>query len=163
MRPLIHLCLGFALLCAGCAYDGTIVRKESRILPFSESLGIDAIYKFELRDRAGQLHWQMVTPEVFASYAQGDYFNDLQIPERLLEPTAPDSTLPRVPRRGPTEIRQIPYQPIRTTAVPPKHKSSVASHAHRRKHTKTLAKRTKHRKSQRKLARKHHSAKRDAA
>ncbi|HEX3817253.1 MAG TPA: hypothetical protein VHW03_03075 [Chthoniobacterales bacterium] len=163
MRPLIHLCLGFALLCAGCAYEGTIVHKEFRILPFSESLGIDAIYKFELRDRAGQLHWQMVTPEVFTSYSQGDYFNDLQIPASPLETPPPGTTLPRVPRRGPTEIRQIPYQPIRTTAVSTHRKTAVAARSLRAKHAKSLAKKAKSRKSRRKLARRHRHTERNPA
>lgn len=37
-------------------------------------------YAFYLRDRQGNARWQLVTPEVFARYQVGDYFNDLQSP-----------------------------------------------------------------------------------
>jgi hypothetical protein len=35
-------------------------------------------YAFYLRDRQGNGRWQLVTPEVFACYEVGDYFNDSQ-------------------------------------------------------------------------------------
>ena len=35
-------------------------------------------YAFYLRDKQGTAHWQLVTPEVFARYEMGDYFNDAQ-------------------------------------------------------------------------------------
>jgi hypothetical protein len=35
-------------------------------------------YAFYLRDRQGNARWQLVTPEVFARYGIGDYFNDCQ-------------------------------------------------------------------------------------
>jgi hypothetical protein len=35
-------------------------------------------YAFYLRDRQGNSRWQLVTPEVFARYEVGDYFNDCQ-------------------------------------------------------------------------------------
>jgi hypothetical protein len=35
-------------------------------------------HAFYLRDRGGNAHWQSVTPEVFARYQEGDYFNDRQ-------------------------------------------------------------------------------------
>jgi hypothetical protein len=36
------------------------------------------MYAFLLKDNAGAVRRQMVTPEVFERYAEGDYFNDLQ-------------------------------------------------------------------------------------
>jgi hypothetical protein len=115
MRLTSSLLLTVILALTGCAYEGTVVRKDFRLVPFSESLGIVAIYKFELRDKSGQIHTQMVTPEVFATYAVGDYFNDLQIPGRAALPAPPEESLPPVPRRGPTEEQEIPYQPIGTS------------------------------------------------
>jgi hypothetical protein len=35
-------------------------------------------YAFYLRDRQGTNRWQLVTPEVFARYEVGEYFNDAQ-------------------------------------------------------------------------------------
>lgn len=66
----------FALLLGSCAYEGAIVQKEFRPLPFTDSLGVDGIYTFKLRDRDGYVHSQMVTADVFARYALGSYFKD---------------------------------------------------------------------------------------
>ena len=78
MRPTFLLYPGIATLLAGCAIQGVIVKKNARPLPFIDSLGMDGIYKFKLRDQQGHIWSQMVTPEVFAQYQLGDYFNDLQ-------------------------------------------------------------------------------------
>jgi hypothetical protein len=64
-----------APLLIACAYQGTIVQKAGQPLPFTYSLGIDASYKFALRDRLGHVRWQLVPAEVFNSYRVGDYFN----------------------------------------------------------------------------------------
>ena len=77
MRPHFFLIIS-ALFFAGCARQGVIVQKESRPSPFYHSLGIEGSYAFMLRDSAGTLHRQMVTPDVYERYAEGDYFNDLQ-------------------------------------------------------------------------------------
>lgn len=58
------------------ANKGTIIDKIGRPLPFAYSCGIDATYKFALRDRLGQVRWQLVSSEVFHCYQVGDYFND---------------------------------------------------------------------------------------
>lgn len=63
---------------ASCAYEGVIVRKDSSPLPLYESVGVDGSYKLALRDRTGAVRSQLVTPEVFEGYAEGEYFNDLQ-------------------------------------------------------------------------------------
>jgi hypothetical protein len=149
MRLISTLCLLTALFFAGCAYEGTVVRKEYRPLPFSYSLGIDGIYKFELRDRAGRIHSQLVTPLVFANYEIGDYFNDLQPlpPDAFQRGPAPlEPPMLRPPVRGTPEYEDIPEQPRRTTSVP-QTAPRTAVPASR----KVLAK--KHRKSHRRLAR----------
>lgn len=74
--PIVSLLL--ALFLTSCANEGVIVRKDSGPLPFYESLGMDGSYKFVLRDSAGSLHRQLVTPDIFERYAVGDIFNDLQ-------------------------------------------------------------------------------------
>jgi hypothetical protein len=67
-----------AILLTSCANQGVIVRKDSGPMPFYESLGIDGSYKFAVRDGAGSMHRQLVTPEVFERYAVGQNFNDLE-------------------------------------------------------------------------------------
>lgn len=65
------------------AFDGVIVAKTAAPLPFYLSVGVDGSYKFLLRDRAGAIHSQLVTPEVFGAYRVGQYFNDLAAPPPL--------------------------------------------------------------------------------
>ena len=72
------ICLIAVSLLSGCAYEGVVVDKRSRPLPFPESLGVDGMYSFKLRNHAGEVHSQMVTAYVFYNYRVGDYFNDLQ-------------------------------------------------------------------------------------
>ena len=90
----------------GCAYEGTIVEKYSRLRPDSSMIGTEGVhsfvfrgplgtsrlpigvpnpmfwtessglYKFLLRDQQGHVRSQLVTPEVFARCQVGDYFND---------------------------------------------------------------------------------------
>lgn len=67
-----------ALLLTSCANEGVIVRKDSSAMPFYHTLGIDGSYKLALRDNAGAVRSQLVTPEVYQGYAEGEYFNDLQ-------------------------------------------------------------------------------------
>jgi len=67
-----------ALFLSSCANQGVVVRKAAYPLPFYHSVGVDGSYKFALRDNAGAVRSQLVTPEVFEKYAEGDYFNDLQ-------------------------------------------------------------------------------------
>ena len=116
MRFFLFIVLLAVLIFPGCAYQGKVVRKEFRALPFSESLGVDAIYTFQLRDRAGEIHSQMVTPEVFANYEVGDYFDDLQAaPAHDYRPAAPlPPALEPLPGRRPLEYYETPYRPLRS-------------------------------------------------
>ncbi len=75
MRFIVSLLLA-PLFLTSCANQGVVVQKESRPHPFYESVGIENVYTFMLRDDAGVIHRQMVTPEVFERYAIGDRFND---------------------------------------------------------------------------------------
>jgi hypothetical protein len=77
-----------APLLTSCANQGVIVRKDSGPLPFYESLGVDGSYKFAVRDSAGGVHRQLVTPEVFEHYAVGQYFNDQDVTALQREPSA---------------------------------------------------------------------------
>jgi hypothetical protein len=67
-----------AVLLGSCAYQGTIVQKDTTPLPFEHSYGLDGSYAFLLRDSTGSLRRQIVTAEVYNEYAIGEYFNDLQ-------------------------------------------------------------------------------------
>jgi hypothetical protein len=67
-----------AALLTSCANEGVVVQKSALPFPFYHSLGMEGKYTFVLRDKAGTMRRQMVTPEVFERYAIGEYFNDLQ-------------------------------------------------------------------------------------
>jgi hypothetical protein len=114
-QTLLFLCVGPLLI--ACANRGTIVQKTGRPLPFAYSLGIDASYKFALRDRPGHIRWQLVSGEVFNSYRVGDYFNDesptpprrrgYSKDQKEAAPICPYETIPiQVPRFQP-----IPLEP----------------------------------------------------
>jgi len=87
------------LFLSGCAFQGVVIEKRFRPLPFYDSLGMDGIYKFELRDRAGHVRTQMVTPQVFAAYEVGDYFSDLR-PVPWSNPNDVKSTRPMAANRA---------------------------------------------------------------
>lgn len=134
MRLSLLACLLSTVFIAGCAQEGVIVQKNSSPQPFYHSLGIDGSYTFLLRDRAGSVHRQLVTPEVFERYAVGDYFNDLQPgPARasdgknMVTATAPEKSRQRVAR-------------VQKAA-----KSRHTAAAHQRKARKNVSRRTKHR------------------
>jgi len=74
LQTFLFLYLGPLLIAR--AYQGTIVEKAGRPLPFAYSLGIDASFIFALRDHFGRVRWQLVSAEVFNSYRVGDYFDD---------------------------------------------------------------------------------------
>ncbi len=92
MRLIISLVLLGALFLTSCANQGVIVQKESRPHPFYESVGIEHVYTFMLRDEAGAIHRQMVTPEVFERYAIGDRFND-ELPTPAVNDTREPKTV----------------------------------------------------------------------
>jgi len=90
----------------GCAFEGTIVEKNSWLRPDASMIGTEGVYsfvfrgptgtsrlpitvpnpqfwtessgsyKFLLRDQQGHVRSQLVTAEVFARCQVGDYFND---------------------------------------------------------------------------------------
>lgn len=103
--------LSFTLLLGSCAYEGTIVKKEFRPLPFTDSLGVDGLYTFKLRDRDGYVHSQMVTADVFARYALGSYFADGKWFSGIypLPPADASFNSPALLRR-PLETTDTPYR-----------------------------------------------------
>lgn len=130
MRIKFSLSLLSAALLTGCAHEGVVVQKEASPLPFYHSLGVDGSYAFMLRDRAGVVRRQIVTPEVFANYALGDYFNDLQ--------------------PGPTrDGKSADYKEVRTAA---KKSTTVDRIASSRKGTKSHQLASKARKTKRNIA-----------
>ena len=89
----------------------------------------NAVCKFILRDRAGNVRSQLVTPEVFARYQAGDYFNDLQ----------------PAPPRGKHEAKNgTSVETIRVTAVQRRAKSYVRHKTQARSSKRAVAKRKSH-------------------
>lgn len=95
MRLSILLCFVAILLSTGCAYEGVIVQKNATESPFYESVGIDGSYSFMLRDSAGVVRRQLVTPQVYVRYEVGEYFNDLQPGPALRDPKSDGKTMMR--------------------------------------------------------------------
>ena len=158
MRSKLRLFCLVAMLLAGrafgCAFEGTIVEKYSRLRPDASMIGTEGVhsfvfrgptgtsrppvgvpnpqfwtgssgsYKFPLRARQGTVRSQLVTPEIFARCQVGDYFND----------------------RGPACARPDSKDSKTVTAV-----------VHRRRSHRTAQVRRKHRKVA--MHRRHHSAK----
>jgi hypothetical protein len=129
LQTFLFLCVGPLLI--ACAYQGTIVKKAGRALPFAYSFGVDASYKFALRDRFGHTRWQLVSAEVFHAYHVGDHFNDADLvpprhrcyskDEKEVAPISPHETIPiHVPRFQP-----IPLEP---RAVRTLHPDTAARH-----------------------------------
>lgn len=102
LRPTTTIGLACGILLSGCANQGTLVRKDYRELPFFYSLGVEGIYRFELRDRDGHIRDQMASAEVFANYEEGEHFNDLAAPpSRGRAPTGAEPMV--IPARRPLE------------------------------------------------------------
>ncbi|MGI8891340.1 MAG: hypothetical protein ACR2G0_11235 [Chthoniobacterales bacterium] len=59
------------------AARGVVERKDFRPTPLSGSLGLEGIYRLELRGADHKLRRQMVTREVFFAYEIGDHFSEL--------------------------------------------------------------------------------------
>ncbi|MBA2271848.1 MAG: hypothetical protein H0W20_14825 [Chthoniobacterales bacterium] len=78
MRLPILVCTACAAFLTSCAYEGVIVQKDAQPLSLYHTAGVEGSYAFLLRDNAGTVRRQIVTPEVYNQYAIGEYFNDLQ-------------------------------------------------------------------------------------
>jgi len=113
LQTFLFLYLGPLLL--ACAYQGTIVEKAGRPLPFAYSLGIDASFKFALRDHLGRVRWQLVSAEVFNSYRVGDYFDgESPMPPRRRRCSMDGKEVVRIwaPGHETIPIRVPRFQPI---------------------------------------------------
>ncbi len=64
------------------AAEGVITNKTFRSTPLSHSLGVDGIYKFEVRDKNNKVRRQMVTREVFLAYEIGQEFAEGAAPAK---------------------------------------------------------------------------------
>jgi hypothetical protein len=80
-------CIACVAILSGCSYEGKIVRKEFKPLPFYSALGVRGLYRFEVRCRDGQIRRQVVSANVYADYKPGDYFSDR--PEQISSPAPP--------------------------------------------------------------------------
>lgn len=84
---LMFSCIACVAILSGCSYEGKIVRKEFKPLPFYSALGVRGLYRFEVRCRDGQIRRQVVSANVYADYKPGDYFSDR--PEQISSPAPP--------------------------------------------------------------------------
>ena len=57
--------------------SGVVINKTFRSMPLTHSLGVDGIYKLELRDKNNRVRRQMVTRAVFLAHEIGDVFDEL--------------------------------------------------------------------------------------
>ena len=67
------------------AVRGVVVNKTFRPTPLSHSLGVDGIYRLELRGEDKKVRRQMVTKEVFLAYEIGDKFDEQARPAAVKE------------------------------------------------------------------------------
>ena len=82
-KTLLPLVLLLVLFCNGTegspfahwAARGVVVNKTFRPTPLSGTLGVDGIYKLELRDEKNKVRRQMVTRDVYLAYEVGDEFD----------------------------------------------------------------------------------------
>ena len=137
MRLRFAAIIGSCALLASCAYQGVVVDKSARELPFSETVGTPASLSFMLRDNTGVVHRQLVTPEVFASYQVGDYFNDMQ-PAGSRPARAPEdkvmltASAPSVHASAPITRVAVATPPTKHVASPtPKHSTKLAAKKHK--------------------------------
>lgn len=132
MRFSILVCVTCAALLTSCAYEGVIVQKDARPLPFTHTAGVEGSYAFLLRDNAGTVRRQIVTPEVYNQYAVGEYFSDLQPPSAGRDPI--DAKVVRTAALStPLSSTQVASarkaNTARTVAAKPASKSAVAKTA----------------------------------
>lgn len=108
MRISIPLCIACAALLTSCAYEGTIVQKDARPLPFTHTAGIEGSYAFLLKDSTGAVRRQLVTAEVYNQYAIGEYFNDAQPPSARRDVIDPKVVkTPMVAAKKPTATQRL--------------------------------------------------------
>ncbi|MEO8043265.1 MAG: hypothetical protein ABI674_00030 [Spartobacteria bacterium] len=62
------------------AARGVVVNKSFRSTPLSHSLGLDGIYRLELKGADKKVRRQMVTREIFLAYQIGDEFDEHATP-----------------------------------------------------------------------------------
>ena len=153
----------------GCAFEGTIVEKHSRLRPDASMIGTEGVYSFVfrgptgtsrlpitvpnpqfwtessgsykllLRDQQGHVRSQLVTAEVFGHCQVGDYFND-----RGPACARPDS------KDNKTTVAVVPQR--RHHRMAQAHRTHGKMAVHRRHHSiksqKAIALRASHRASQ---------------
>ncbi len=87
------------------AARGVVVNKTFRSTPLPQSLGLDGIYRLELRDGENRVRRQMVTRAVFLAYEIGDDFNE------LVPPPAPRA-------REIAKVEEAVKEPLREVTLP---------------------------------------------
>ena len=82
---LLHCSVAQAGPFGSWAARGVVVNKTFRPTPLSHSLGVDGIYRLELRGEDKKVRRQMVTKEVFLAYEIGDKFDEQTKPAAVKE------------------------------------------------------------------------------
>jgi hypothetical protein len=130
MRFPIFVCTVCAAFLTSCAYEGVIVQKDAQPLPFTHTAGIDGSYAFLLRDNAGTVRRQIVTPEVYNQYAIGEYFNDLQPATAggrdAIDPKVVKTASTTQPKPGVQLAATRKVSPASSVAAKPAAKSTIA-------------------------------------
>lgn len=73
-QPLLLFTLSAFL--GGGNIHGVVVDKICKPLPVADSLGVNAIYRLDLRQPDQSVRHQMVSREIFVAYQVGDQFDD---------------------------------------------------------------------------------------
>jgi hypothetical protein len=129
MRLNIYASLVAAILLVGCAQRGVVVEKRLKPSPFAYSNGMDGIYSFLLRDEQGNVHSQMVTPDVYSRYDIGDYFDDQQAGPAHREGYNREGYSKDQPTSDSKAVK-----PVTHAAPHKKHAQKTAVAAHHKKH-----------------------------
>jgi hypothetical protein len=77
------LMLTLSAFLSGGGLQGVVVEKMFKPLPLAHSLGVDGIYRLQVRDSENKLHRQMVSRQIFNLYEVGDQFDDSIAPAEV--------------------------------------------------------------------------------
>lgn len=77
------LLLTLSAFLSGGGLHGIVIKKTFKPLPLAGSLGVEGIYRLELRDGENKSHRQMVSREIFSLYDVGDAFDDRLAPAEV--------------------------------------------------------------------------------
>lgn len=86
---------------------GVVVNKTFRATPLSHSLGVEGIYKLEVRDEKNKIRRQMVTRELFLAYEIGDQFAPAGAPPTFAERAQRRAAVARIAKKDKGHVERI--------------------------------------------------------